>query len=68
MIDVLLALIPVFAIIALGAALRRLEFLSDDGWRAVERVTYFVLFPCFLFGAIAFADFGDEPVGRMARR
>lgn len=66
MIDVLLALIPVFAIIALGAALRRLDFLSDDGWRAVERVTYFVLFPCFLFAAIAFANFGDEPVGRMA--
>lgn len=66
MIDVLLALVPVFAIIALGAALRWQKFLPDDGWRAVERVTYFVLFPCFLFGAIAFADFGDEPVGRMA--
>lgn len=66
MIDVLLALVPVFAIIALGAALRRQTFLPEDGWRAVERVTYFVLFPCFLFGAIAFADFGDEPVARMA--
>ena len=66
MIDVLLALVPVFAIIALGAALRWRKFMPEDGWRAVERVTYFVLFPCFLFGAIAFADFGDEPVGRMA--
>jgi malonate transporter and related proteins len=66
MIDVLIALGPVFAIIALGAALRWLKFMPDDGWRAVERVTYFVLFPCFLFGAIAFANFGDEPVGRMA--
>jgi malonate transporter and related proteins len=66
MIDVLTALIPVFAIIALGAGLRWLSLLADDGWRAVERVTYFVLFPCFLFGAIAFADFAGEPVGRMA--
>jgi malonate transporter len=66
MIDVLLALVPVFAIIALGATLRWQAFLPEDGWRAVERVTYFVLFPCFLFGAIAFANFGDEPVGRMA--
>lgn len=64
--DVVTALVPVFAIIALGAALRRLRFLADDAWRAVERITYFVLFPAFLFGAIAFADFGDEPVGRMA--
>lgn len=66
MIDVVTALVPVFAIIALGASLRWLAFLADDGWRAIERVTYFILFPCFLFGAIAFADFAEEPVGRMA--
>lgn len=66
MIDVVAALVPVFAIIALGAVLRRLAFLPEDGWRAVERLTYFVLFPCFLFGAIAFADFANQPVGRMA--
>jgi predicted permease len=66
MIDVISALIPVFAIIAVGFALRRLEFLPEDGWRTVERVTYFVLFPCFLFAAIAFADFSDEPLGRLS--
>ncbi|MBP6014917.1 MAG: AEC family transporter [Alphaproteobacteria bacterium] len=66
MTDVIAALIPIFAIIAVGAVLRRLAFLNDDGWRAVERVTYFVLFPCFLFGAIAFADFTNEPLGRMS--
>jgi predicted permease len=66
MIDVIAALIPVFAIIALGAVLRRLAFMPDDGWRAIEQLTYFVLFPCFLFGAIAFADFANQPVGRMA--
>lgn len=66
MIDVIQALIPVFAIIAAGFALRRLDFLPEDGWRTVERVTYFVLFPCFLFAAIAFADFSDEPLGRLS--
>jgi malonate transporter and related proteins len=66
MIEVVAALIPVFAIIALGAVLRRLAFLPEEGWRAVEQLTYFVLFPCFLFGAIAFADFANQPVGRMA--
>jgi malonate transporter and related proteins len=66
MIDVVAALIPVFAIIALGAVLRRLDFLPEEGWRTVERVTYFVLFPCFLFAAIAFADFSDEPLGRLS--
>lgn len=66
MIDVVLALVPIFAIIAAGALLRRLEFMADDAWRATERITYFVLFPCFLFGAIAFADFKDEPLGRLS--
>lgn len=66
MIEVVAALIPVFAIIALGAVLRRIAFMPDENWRAVERLTYFVLFPCFLFGAIAFADFANQPVGRMA--
>jgi len=39
MTDVISALIPVFAIIAVGSALRRLVFLAEDGWRAVERLT-----------------------------
>lgn len=64
--EVITALIPVFAIIALGAVLRFTKLLEDTGWRAVERLTYFVLFPCFLFGAIAFADFSHAPVGLLA--
>ena len=66
MIDVLAALVPVFAIIALGATLRWTNLVVADAWRALERVIYFVLFPSFLFGAIAFADFAGEPVVRMA--
>lgn len=64
--DIVAALIPVFAIIAVGALLRSFRFMPDENWRAVEGLTYFVLFPCFLFGAIAFADFTGEPVGGMA--
>jgi malonate transporter len=64
--DVIAALIPVFAIIALGTCLRVVKLLDESGWRAIERLTYFVLFPCFLFGAIAFADFSTAPVGLLA--
>ena len=66
MTDVLAGLIPVFAIIALGTALKQVAILDEAGWRAVERLTYFILFPCFLFGAIAFADFGGAPIGRLS--
>jgi malonate transporter len=64
--QILSALIPVFALIVLGAALHWARFIDDASWRAVERVTYFVLFPCFLFNAIAIADFKGQPVGQLA--
>ena len=53
--NVVNALIPVFALIALGTALHRAHFIDEQSWRSVERVTYYVLFPCFLFNAIAVA-------------
>jgi len=56
----------VFALIVFGAALHWARFIDDASWRAVERVTYFVLFPCFLFNAIAIADFTGQPVGQLA--
>ena len=64
--NVITALVPVFALIALGAILHRTRFIDEPSWRAVERVTYYVLFPCFLFNAIAVADFTGQPVGRLA--
>ena len=66
MTEVLAGLVPVFAIIALGTGLKRMALLDDAGWRSVERMTYFVLFPCFLFGAIAFADFGAAPIAGLS--
>src|SRR5262249_55910904 len=64
--NIVAALVPVFALIALGAVLHRSRFIDEPSWRTVERVTYYVLFPCFLFNAIAVADFAGQPVGRMA--
>jgi malonate transporter len=64
--NVINALVPVFALIALGAALHRTHFIAEASWRAVERVTYYVLFPAFLFNAITMADFTGQPVGPMA--
>lgn len=52
MFDVLLSLIPVFSLIALGAVLRRFKLLTPEGWSALERLTYFVLFPPLMFMSI----------------
>lgn len=65
MIAVAGALLPVFALILFGAALRRLDFPGTDFWPPLERLTYFVLFPPLLFHAIVSADLEHAPIGRL---
>ncbi len=51
-----LLLLPDFALIALGVALRRHAGLGDAFWQGVEKLVYFVLFPALLFNALARAQ------------
>jgi hypothetical protein len=62
----LTGIVPVFAMIALGWTLKWRAFLSDDGWRAVERLTYFVFYPTFLIPAVWRADFVGGSAGPVA--
>jgi predicted permease len=48
-----LLLLPDFALIALGAGLRRQGGLGEGFWAGVEKLVYFVLFPALLFHALA---------------
>ena len=65
MVPVLFALLPVFAAIALGHVLKRLNFLSDEGWAAFDRMNYYVFFPALIIHAIATADLSGEMVMRV---
>jgi predicted permease len=51
-VQIALLLLPDFALIALGAWLRRAFHLGDHFWTGLEKVVYFVLFPALLFNAI----------------
>ena len=62
----LTGVVPVFAMIALGWGLKWRAFLDDDGWRAVERLTYFVFYPAFLIPAVWRADFAGGAAGPVA--
>ena len=62
----LTGIVPVFAMIALGWGLKMRSFLADDGWRAVERLTYFIFYPTFLIPAVWGADFGAGTAGPVA--
>ncbi len=58
--------LPVFALIALGWGLKVARFLPEDGWRPVERLTYFVFYPAFLIPGIWNADFTGGGAGVVA--
>jgi len=60
------ALLPVFLIIALGAVLRRTLLPNEEEWSAIERLTYFVLFPALLIVTTATADLKGVPAGGVA--
>lgn len=47
-----LLLLPDFALILLGTALRRWMHLGDHFWSGVEKMVYFILFPALLINAI----------------
>ena len=47
-----LLLFPDFALILLGAAIRRWMHLGDHFWAGVEKLVYFILFPALLVNAI----------------
>ncbi|MDZ4251857.1 MAG: AEC family transporter [Sulfuritalea sp.] len=47
-----LALLPDFALILLGSALRRVLHLGDHFWSGLEKLVYYVLFPALLFNGL----------------
>lgn len=66
MIAVILAILPVFAAIALGKALAHAKFLPQEAWAAFDRMNYYVFFPALIIHSIARADFAGEMVLKFA--
>jgi predicted permease len=50
----------------LGVLLKQLRFLTPEGWAAIDKLCYFVLFPAIIFKEIAATDFTGVPVAGMA--
>lgn len=60
------ALIPVFALIALGFLLRAMVFRSEHFWEPIEKITYYVLFPALLVLSMAQARVSGPVVAPLA--
>ncbi len=59
------ALGPVFLLVLLGIALKRLDFPGGDFWPLAERLTYYVFFPALLIHTLAVAPFTAAELGRV---
>lgn len=56
MLDVVLALAPIFLLIVIGHAMKRCRFVPETFWAPAEKLTYFVTFPALLAHSLASAD------------
>jgi len=66
MIDILLAIAPIFLLLLLGHVLRRGNIPSLDFWNQNDRLVYWVLFPALLFYKMATMDLAGQAFGRLA--
>ena len=55
------ALLPVVLIVSLGRLLAWRNIISLESWRAVERLSYVLLFPALIIRALAHAPFETAP-------
>jgi len=56
------SLLPVFLLIALGAAIRRIDLVPRDMWAGFERIAYWVFFPALLIETLITANLDAGPV------
>lgn len=51
------SILPIFLLIVAGLLLRRTPLMDEAGWRGLEQLSYWVLYPVLLFATVAGADF-----------
>ncbi len=59
------SLVPVLIVIAAGWAIHRFGIIDDAGRVGIEKLAYYVLFPCLIVLTLSGADYGPRP--RQAR-
>lgn len=60
------AFVPAFALLGLGALLKRRLLKDDTIWAGMERLIYWVLLPSLIVAALAPLDLAELPLGRIA--
>ena len=58
------SIVPIFLLILLGFAFKRLGFPGDGFWGPAERMAYYVFLPALIIRNLAAADLSVLPIGR----
>ena len=54
--EIFFSTLPIFLIILLGSIIKNKWLTSEEFWRGIEKLSYFVLFPAMLFNYVSTAD------------
>ena len=63
--NILVALFPLVALIAMGYVLKRTQFVKDEFWANSEKLNYFIMFPVLLFLNVSAVQLDLATVSRM---
>lgn len=55
------ALLPVILIVAIGRLIAAKNWITPEGWRAIERISYILLFPALIIRSLGNAPFDTAP-------
>lgn len=61
MLTALLHIAPILAVIATGWFVRRIGLIDDSGRAGIEKLAYYVLFPCLIVLTLGRANYGAMP-------
>lgn len=59
------SILPIFLITLMGSVIKHKWITSDEFWRGLEKLSYFLLFPILLFNYISTADLGSGALTRL---
>lgn len=62
---VISSILPIFLITMMGSIIKNKWITSEEFWRGIEKLSYFLLFPILLFNNIAAADFSSGLLTRL---
>ena len=56
-----LALSPIIALIVLGHILKHIDFIPNEAWAGIEKITYYILFPALLINNLGNQSINGKP-------